>query len=109
MFFCGGGWEGVWCINCYLSIYPRPPGGSRSQHAAVKRRECVLVSGGLDHDLVLDTLLEFGPEAGVWREVGRMPGPRADHAMVVYQDIVYLVGGWRDGGEGRQLVAQIDR
>lgn len=91
-----------------VSLCP-PPGGCRSQHAAVKRRESVLVSGGLDHDLVLDTFLEFSPEAGVWREVGRMPGPRADHAMVVYQDIVYLVGGWRDSGEGRQLVAQIDR
>jgi hypothetical protein len=93
-----------WCVG------PRLPGGSRSQHAAVKRRDRVVVSGGLrDHDTVLDSVLELCPETEVWREVTRMPRPRADHAMLLYDDLIYLVGGWRDSGEGRVLVAEVDR
>ena len=94
---------------------PRLPGGSRSQHAAVKRRERILVSGGLDHGQgldhhqVLDSFLEFCPQQETWREVSRMPRPRADHAMILYDDMVYFVGGWRDSGEGRVLVAEVDR
>ena len=38
-----------------------------------------------------------------------MPRPRADHTMVLYEDLLYLVGGWRDTGEGRSLVSEIDR
>ena len=38
-----------------------------------------------------------------------MPRPRADHAMILYDDMVYFVGGWRDSGEGRVLVAEVDR
>ena len=97
------------------SVGPRLPGGSRSQHAAVKRRERILVSGGLDHGQgldqhqVLDSLLEFCPQQETWREVSRMPRPRADHAMVLYDDMVYFVGGWRDSGEGRVLIPEVDR
>ena len=92
------------------SVGARLPGGSRSQHAAVKRRERILVSGGLDHDhQVLDTLLEFCPQQESWREVSKMPRPRADHAMILYDDMVYFVGGWRDSGEGRVLVPEVDR
>ena len=69
----------------------------------------MVVSGGLDHDLVLDSMLEFCPSLGAWREVGRMPRPRADHTIVLYDDLLYLVGGWRDTGEGRVLVPEIDR
>ena len=38
-----------------------------------------------------------------------MPRPRADHAMILYDDMIYVVGGWRDSGEGRVLVAEVDR
>ena len=81
----------------------------------MKRREKILVSGGLDHGQgldqhqVLDSLLEFCPQQETWREVSRMPRPRADHAMVLYDDMVYFVGGWRDSGEGRVLIPEVDR
>ena len=97
------------------SVSARLPGGSRSQHAAVKRRERILVSGGLDHGQgldqhqVLDTLLEFCPQQETWREVSRMPRARADHTMILYDDMVYFVGGWRDSGEGRVLIPEVDR
>ena len=81
----------------------------------MKRREKILVSGGLDHGQgldhhqVLDSFLEFCPQQETWREVSRLPRPRADHAMILYDDMVYFVGGWRDSGEGRVLVAEVDR
>lgn len=59
--------------------------------------------------MVLDSLLEFCPTSGAWREVCRLPRPRADHAMLLYHDMLYLVGGWREGGEGRLLVQEVDR
>eukprot|EP00092_Neocalanus_flemingeri_P004041 GFUD01004350.1.p1 GENE.GFUD01004350.1~~GFUD01004350.1.p1 ORF type:complete len:633 (+),score=147.40 GFUD01004350.1:208-2106(+) len=90
-------------------VLARLPGGNRSQHASVKRRERILVSGGLDHDTVLDTMLEYRPEDDTWSTLTHMPRPRADHTMVVYDDMVYLVGGWRDSGEGRVLIAEVDR
>jgi len=90
-------------------VTARLPGGNRSQHASVKRRERILVSGGLDHDTVLDTILEYRPEEDNWSTLTRMPRPRADHTMILYDDMVYLVGGWRDSGEGRVLIAEVDR
>jgi len=90
-------------------VSARLPGGNRSQHASVKRRERILVSGGLDHDTVLDTILEYRPEDDKWSTLTRMPRPRADHTMILYDDMVYLVGGWRDSGEGRVLIAEVDR
>ena len=87
----------------------RLPEGNRSQHAAVKIRNKILVSGGLDQDTVLDTLLEFSPQEDTWRMVTKLPRPRADHSMMVHDDMVYIVGGWRDSGEGRVLVKEVDR
>jgi len=90
-------------------VSARLPGGSRSQHAAVKRRERILISGGLDQDNILDTLMEYRPEEDSWRLVSKMPQPRADHCMVVHDDMVFLVGGWRDSEEGRVLIQEVDR
>jgi len=90
-------------------VSARLPGGNRSQHAAVKRRERILVSGGLDHDTMLDSVMEYRPEENSWSTLTRMPRPRADHSMLLYDDVVYLVGGWSDSGEGRILVPEVDR
>lgn len=85
------------------------PGGSRSQHAAARVQERLYISGGLDQDTVLNCLLEYRPDVGVWEEISQLPSPRADHSMVVYKDYIYLVGGWRDGIQGRELVPEINR
>jgi len=90
-------------------VCSRLPGGNRSQHAAVKLNNKILVSGGLDHDDVLDTCLEYCPLADTWRLVTTLPRPRADHSMLVHDDMIYIVGGWRDNGEGRVLVKEVDR
>jgi len=90
-------------------VTARLPGGNRSQHASAKRRERIVVSGGLDHDTVLDTVLEYRPQEDSWSSLTRMPRPRADHTMVVYDDMLYFVGGWRDSEEGRILIPEVDR
>ena len=38
-------------------------------------------------DCVLDSLLEFCPREEEWRLVARLPRPRADHAMLVQDDM----------------------
>ena len=85
------------------------PGGNRTCHAAVKLREKILVAGGLDQDTVLDTLLEYDTLRDTWRLLTRLPRARADHSLLVQDDVLYVVGGWRDTGEGRVLVREVDR
>ena len=85
------------------------PTGNRSQHAAVKMNKRILVSGGLDHDTGLDSLLEYSGHTDQWRHVTRLPRARADHTMIVHDDLIYIVGGWCDNGDGRRLVSEVDR
>ena len=87
----------------------RIPGGNRTCHAAVKLREKILVAGGLDQDTVLDTLLEYDTLHDTWQLLTRLPRARADHSLLVQDDVLYVVGGWRDTGEGRVLVREVDR
>ena len=91
------------------TVCRRLPGGNRTCHAAVKVRDKILVCGGLDQDTVLDTLLEYDPGLDSWRLVTRLPRARADHGVLVQDDVLYVVGGWRDTGEGRVLVREVDR
>ena len=42
-------------------VVAKLPAGSRAQHAAAKLGDAVLVSGGLDGETVLDSLLEYRP------------------------------------------------
>ncbi len=58
------------------------PDGSRSQHAAVRWRETVLVSGGLDQDTVLSSVVRYSPDTDTWTHVTQLPVTRADHSMV---------------------------
>jgi hypothetical protein len=58
-----GGLEDELTVECYEADLdrwtpgPGLPGGNRSQHAAVRVQDRLYVSGGLDHDTVLSTLL----------------------------------------------------
>jgi len=86
------------------------PGGNRSQHAAVRWMDTVVVSGGLDQDTVLDTVLQYTPNTGTWKELTELPVARADHSMVVHDSGVFVVGGWSGlGVVGRRPVAEVDR
>ncbi len=58
-----GGLEDELTVECYEADLdrwtpgPGLPGGNRSQHAAVRVQDRLYVSGGLDHDTVLSSLL----------------------------------------------------
>ena len=88
---------------------PGLPGGNRSQHAATRVQDRLYISGGLDHDTVLSCVLEYRPEQGSWDQISSLPSPRADHTMTVYKDYIYVVGGWTEGINGRELVPEIHR
>jgi hypothetical protein len=108
-----GGLEDELTVECYEADLdrwtpgPGLPGGNRSQHAAVRVQDRLYVSGGLDHDTVLSSLLgmalahfsdfekttferrlcfaEFNPASCTWEVLAEMPVPRADHAMLAFQ------------------------
>ncbi|RWS04368.1 kelch-like protein 26 [Dinothrombium tinctorium] len=70
------------------------PGGYRTQHAAATWRNYIFVSGGLDQDLVLDSLLRYNSMLNVWEAKAHMLMPRADHSIHCYNDKLFVCGGW---------------
>ncbi|GFS58227.1 kelch-like protein 26 [Trichonephila inaurata madagascariensis] len=84
--------------------------GSRAQHAGTSWRNFFYVSGGLDQDLVLNSLWRLNTETDHWEIRAPMITPRADHSMVCCGDKIYVCGGWyEDETTGsRVLVDSID-
>ena len=55
---------------------------------------------GDEHDLrSIADFVRFDPETGKWESLAKLPEPRSSHDAVVIQDRLYVVGGWRLGGE----------
>ena len=55
---------------------------------------------GDEHDLrSIIEFVRFDPETGKWESLADLPEPRSSHDAVVIQDKLYVVGGWRLGGE----------
>ena len=55
---------------------------------------------GDEHDLrSIADFVRFDPETGKWESLADLPEPRSSHDAVVIQDKLYVVGGWRLGGE----------
>ena len=73
---------------------PPIPDGARSQHSACVNRNLIYVSGGLDHDTVLNSFYVFDSSNQVWERKRNMTVPRADHSLFVYSDRIYACGGW---------------
>ncbi|XP_064467477.1 kelch-like protein 26 [Ornithodoros turicata] len=94
--------------DAWLPIVSLP--GPRTQHAGVSWGPYIFVSGGLDGDSVLHTLLRYDTRSDVWEAMSPMRVPRADHSMVCYGDQLYLVGGWYEDPvtSGRVLVDAIE-
>lgn len=80
------------------------PGGPRVQSPAVATHEGkIYLLGGMQpqnakgEDAVLkaqDHAMVFDPSTGKWADLPRMPEPRSSHEAVVWQDKLYVVGGW---------------
>ena len=55
---------------------------------------------GDEHDLrSIADFVRFDPETGEWESLADLPEPRSSHDAVVIQDRLYVMGGWRLGGE----------
>ena len=55
---------------------------------------------GDEHDLrSIADFVRFDPETGEWESLADLPEPRSSHDAVVIRDELYVVGGWRLGGE----------
>lgn len=94
--------------DIWSPVEPLP--GSRAQHSGITWQRFLYISGGLDQDLVLNSLLRYDTEMDIWEIKCPMMTPRADHSMVCYKDKLYVCGGWyEDESTGsRVLVDTID-
>lgn len=55
---------------------------------------------GDEHDLrSIADFVRLDPETGKWESLAELPEPRSSHDAVMIQDRLYVVGGWRLGGE----------
>ena len=55
---------------------------------------------GDEHDLrSIADFVRFVPETAKWESLAKLPEPRSSLDAVVIQDTLYVVGGWRLGGE----------
>ncbi|ESO98232.1 hypothetical protein LOTGIDRAFT_114716 [Lottia gigantea] len=80
--------------NTWVDIEPMP--GNRMQHTGASLGRRLYISGGLqeqDGD-VFDDLLWYDLDTNLWQTGSSMRTPRADHSMFVYNDKLYVVGGW---------------
>ena len=66
--------------------------------------------GGLEQDLVSNSLKCYNTSTNEWTSKAGMLTPRADHSIVTYKDKLYVCGGWcEDEAIGnRLLVTTID-
>lgn len=54
----------------------------------------VYISGGIDWDVVLNSVWCYSPEADCWSVKTSMLQPRADHCMEAFRGKLYVAGGW---------------
>ncbi|RWS29825.1 kelch-like protein 26 [Leptotrombidium deliense] len=69
-------------------------GGCRTQHAAASWNTYLYVCGGLDHDVVLDSVVRYNTLCDMWERKTAMLLPRADHNIHCYKNKLYITGGW---------------
>lgn len=90
--------------DSWESIQPLP--GLRSQHAGAAWGCELFISGGLDRDLVLNSVMRYDTRTDSWEQRAPMLTPRADHAMLVLGESLYVCGGWfEDADTGNRALA----
>ncbi|KAL1132347.1 hypothetical protein AAG570_010303 [Ranatra chinensis] len=94
--------------DCWERVAPLP--GASTLHAAATLDTQLFVSGGLDKDLVLNTMKRYDSDQDIWEMLSPMLTSRADHVMLALQNRLYVCGGWfEDENTGnRVLVDTID-
>lgn len=81
-------------LNKWKSVSPLP--GNRSQLAGTSLGRCVLVSGGIleCEEKVFQDFYQYDPRTDIWERRADMLTPRTDHSMFVWEEQVYVIGGW---------------
>lgn len=91
--------------DVWMPVAPLP--GARTQHAGAAWGPYLFVSGGLNADSVLNSLLRYDTRTDNWETMLPMSIPRADHSMVVYGDRLVVCGGWyEDAATGTRVLAE---
>nr|XP_018918256.1 PREDICTED: kelch-like protein 26 [Bemisia tabaci] len=83
--------------------------GYRTQHAGTtwpSGGDYLFISGGLDGDVVLDSVQRLDTRNSVWESKASLLTPRADHVMLTVNDTLYVCGGWyEDPDNGNRVLA----
>lgn len=98
----GGAWEklpgGLPLLSCSLVSY----GGKVIRLGGMSAHN----AKGQKNDLhSTDEVISFDPAKQQWEPLAKFPEPRSSHDSVVFQDVLYVAGGWKlsgDDGDGVQ-------
>ncbi|CAF0997869.1 unnamed protein product [Adineta ricciae] len=79
-----------------------PPQG-RSGHSAVVYGKCMYIFGGLG-EFRFNDLFKFDFESCTWTQIlpideSKVPSKRCKHSACIYQDMMYIFGGWDSSGK----------
>jgi N-acetylneuraminic acid mutarotase len=111
-----GGWNGfskTWYNDVHkfdfatkvwakVSAKGTPP-PQRTSHTAVVWRDKMYTFGGFSGEHYLNDLHEFDLETETWKDIshqtcGERPEPRSRFCAAVYEDTMYILGGWNKVG-----------
>ncbi|KAI8759399.1 kelch protein 9 [Biomphalaria glabrata] len=88
----------------YITSLP----GNRSQLAGTSFGKTVLISGGIQEieEKVFTDFYLYNPRTDIWERKADLLTPRADHSMFVWEEKVYVIGGWHlDALTNRRVMA----
>jgi N-acetylneuraminic acid mutarotase len=79
------------------------PPQARSGHSAVVYHDCMYIFGGLG-EYRFNDLFKFDFESRTWTEIkaideSRVPSKRCKHSACIYQNMMYIFGGWDSSGK----------
>ncbi|CAL1530678.1 unnamed protein product [Lymnaea stagnalis] len=86
----------------YISSLP----GNRSQLAGTSLGKHVLVSGGIqeNEEKVFQDFYQYDPRTDRWSRKADLLTARADHSMFVWEEKVYVIGGWHLDSQTNQRI-----
>ena len=91
-----------WLTWSRIEVNNAPP-QPRSGHSAVVHGNAMYIFGGLGEYRSND-LFKFDFESGTWTEIkpndeGKVPSKRCKHSACIYQNTMYVFGGWDSSGK----------
>ena len=108
-FYIFGGYDGIQRTNDFyqfnftnmkwITVTSLDPPTPRDRHTAVSYERCIYIYGGYDGSSRVNDFYEYNVDTNTWREmvpssISTTPSARHSHAAVVYQDSMYIFGGY---------------